>query len=101
MSWRMVRVEGIEAVDLVVGSPTFAAKGAAKRWGTLAGFRAPPSIWRFRLAALAGRARRPSLHESFGGVTGFFLDGAKYFSLGLRSFGRGGGEPLSIDAKSK
>src|SRR5580704_11392201 len=77
LSWRMVRVEGIEAVDLVVGSPTFAAKGAAKRWGTLAGFRAPPSIWRFRLAALAGRARRPSLHESFGGVTGFFLDGAK------------------------
>ena len=32
MSWRKARVEGIEAVDLVVGSH-LAAKGAAKKMG--------------------------------------------------------------------
>ena len=56
MSCRMVRVEGIE-VDWGVGSH-LGRKGRGKS-GTLGGFRAPPSIWRFRLAALGGTGEAP------------------------------------------
>jgi hypothetical protein len=85
--------------------PTFAAKGAAKMghprrvsFSTLAGFvphlRSPP------LSNVGGFLAHPP-RLGFEGVTGFFLDGAKYFSLGLCSTGRGGWQRASIGAKSK
>lgn len=85
----MVRIGEILTSDLVVGSH-LCRKGRGKDGAPSAGFVAHPG---------GLIVRPPTL--SFEGVTGFFLDGAKYFSLGVRGTGRGGWRRALIGAKSK